>query len=249
MASTLAQWRALSGWYQDAENPDLRCTGRDRTAWKAVKGMNPRDPEAVRTEAARVAGRRRCFVRRRRSRFVVTGGEGHARPTSEIVPAMTLCQPVVSERLKREAGAVSCLAAAVIGLVLAASVGGLESGAHASIIARVSASESDAVLATQNCRYGIRRPKQIVFFCADNGGWVNRLRWSRWGGRIATGTGSYSEKLCVPDCATGGISTFFVRVRLYSRRSCPGRSHRYYQRATLIDQSGRRLARTVPCPL
>ena len=143
----------------------------------------------------------------------------------------------------------SSFGVALIGLVLAVPAGGLQSDAHASTMARMSASHSDVVLATQNCRYGIRRPKQIVFFCADNGGWVNRLRWARWGGRIATGSGRYSEKLCVPDCATGGLSTYAVRIRLYSRRWCPGRSHRYYRQATLIDPSGRRFARDVPCPL
>lgn len=140
------------------------------------------------------------------------------------------------------------MAAAVVVLLAVALSGQISPTADASVRNGASASGSEVVLATQNCRYGIRRPKQIIFFCGDGGGWANGLRWSRWGGRVATGTGSYSEKLCVPDCATGGISTTSVRIRLYRRRACPETSHLYYRRATLIDSGGRRFARTVPCP-
>ncbi len=104
------------------------------------------------------------------------------------------------------------------------------------------------MLATQNCRYGIRRPKAIVFACGDGNWLVNRLRWSRWGGRVAIGTGIERQKSCDPSCAAGRIVSQPVTVRLYRRRACAGRTHLYYRSATLVYNSGRRAAVSVPCP-
>jgi len=132
-------------------------------------------------------------------------------------------------------------------LAAAVAVAALGTGAGVPSVT-VARSARDAVLATEGCTHGIRRPKTIVFFCGDAGAYLTSLRWSRWGGRIAVGTGVYTVKLCEPDCASGGVSTARVTVHLYRRRSCSGRSHLYYHRATMIEAGGRRVAQGVPFP-
>ena len=145
----------------------------------------------------------------------------------------------INELLPRQVAALAVVAA------VAAAMPASE-GAAAPVAAVTSA--RGAVLATEGCTHGIRRPKTIVFFCGDAGAYLTNLRWSRWGGSVAVGTGVYTVKLCEPDCASGGVSTAAVTVHLYRRRSCPDRSHLYYHRATMIETSGRRVGQAVPCP-
>jgi len=136
----------------------------------------------------------------------------------------------------------------VWGLTIAATVAGASLAVDSGAGHAAAAGKAEAILATENCTNGIRRPKTIVFYCGDAGEMLTNLRWSRWGGIVAVGTGVWSVKLCDPDCATGGISKTNVTVRLYKRRSCPERSHRYYRRATIIPSAGKRAKRSIPCP-
>jgi hypothetical protein len=93
----------------------------------------------------------------------------------------------------------------------------------------------------------VQRPTRIIFTCADVGAYADHLRWTKWGGQVAIGTGTFHYNDCIPFCAGGHFHRLTATVHLYKRRGCPGRSHLYYRRATLIT-SGKRQAFSVPCP-
>jgi len=58
------------------------------------------------------------------------------------------------------------------------------------------------------------KPRYIELACADNGLGVQDLTWTSWTATGATGSGSFWEKLCQPNCATGKIGKYPVQVRL-----------------------------------
>lgn len=132
--------------------------------------------------------------------------------------------------------------------VRAAAVGASEPQGRArpSAVARVSTSR--IILASQSCRDGIRRPKAIVFACADFGLSIDHLRWSSWGGRVARGHGTYRYNDCDPYCAARHFHASPAEIHLYRRRRCPGRSHLYYQDATVIPAGGAARKLFVGCP-
>jgi hypothetical protein len=133
----------------------------------------------------------------------------------------------------RKAVPFAAVAAAVAALALP-TAGGAQSGG--------------AILASQSCKDGRQRPTRIVFACADVGLYIDHLRWSSWGGRVAVGRGVYHFNDCIPACAGGRFHTLGATLRLFTRRACPGRSHLYYQRATIIRSDGRRERASVGCP-
>lgn len=115
--------------------------------------------------------------------------------------------------------------------------------------AQPAAHASRIVLATEKCSYGIRRPKLVILACGDGGAWLGALRWRRWGGSVAVGSGVYGHKLCEPDCASGGVQEVPATIRFYRRRACPDRTHLYYHSVTVIEASGARHRWALPCPL
>jgi hypothetical protein len=119
----------------------------------------------------------------------------------------------------------------------------------ATVVPPSRARSDDAVLATQSCSVGRQRPTRVVFACADVGVYADHLRWSTWGGRVAVGRGTYHFNDCEPACVSGSFHTLGVTLRLYTRRACPGKSHLYYQRATIITSDGRRSRGFVGCPI
>ncbi|MDF2823029.1 MAG: hypothetical protein K0R68_437 [Mycobacterium sp.] len=80
-----------------------------------------------------------------------------------------------------------------------------------------SAHADPAVLALPAC-YGAEtlpaeRPAQAIFqFCADAGKQLTDLRWSDWGPGGANGTGTYSYRVCEPNCAAGSTVSLPVVV-------------------------------------
>ncbi|MEA2322034.1 MAG: hypothetical protein QOD81_1884 [Solirubrobacteraceae bacterium] len=119
----------------------------------------------------------------------------------------------------------------------------------ASTAAVARAAADDAVLASQSCGDGRQRPTRIVFACADVGLYVDHLRWSTWAGRVAVGRGIYHYNDCDPFCVSGHFHALSATIRLYTRRACPGRSHLYYQRATILRSDGRREKALIGCPI
>lgn len=112
-----------------------------------------------------------------------------------------------------------------------------------------SAATANSVLATQGCKTGLVRPVSITFFCADAGAVMRKLRWTAWGGSTARGSGTYTEKLCNPTCATGGSLTRRASIRLTKLRKCSGRLGRYYRTASIRLSDGSTRQWAVPCPL
>ncbi len=56
---------------------------------------------------------------------------------------------------------------------------------------------------TWDCEYAEYKPKAITFTCADGGLYVDKIQWTSWSQRGATGTGIFYENLCEPSCAEG----------------------------------------------
>jgi hypothetical protein len=112
-------------------------------------------------------------------------------------------------------------------------------------VAAAAAAGSDK--AVSDCGTGRVKPATIVLFCGDAGQYLTKLRWSRWGGRTAVARGTFNEKTCDPFCAAGGVRQEYATVHLFDARRCPGRSYRYYRRATIFLASGNEHARFA-CP-
>lgn len=58
------------------------------------------------------------------------------------------------------------------------------------------------------------RPASIIVYCGDAGVTVGSITWSSWNRKTATGDGIEYTKVCVPNCAEGGVRTRPVRVLL-----------------------------------
>jgi hypothetical protein len=59
-----------------------------------------------------------------------------------------------------------------------------------------------------------RRPRKIVLACADYNSYVDKLSWSSWTARGATGHGTLVENDCTPSCVAGKFYSYQVVVEL-----------------------------------
>lgn len=84
-----------------------------------------------------------------------------------------------------------------------------------------------------NCSNEQFKPKKIVIACGDAGIWLSKLKWSSWSGSSAKGAGSYNANTCTPDCATGKIKSYPVKVTLSKPKTCSGQTHRAFKQAAL----------------
>jgi len=67
---------------------------------------------------------------------------------------------------------------------------------------------------TYDCEFPVQRPEQIMLTCADGGMIVTDIKWQTWNSKGATGTGTYSQNMCEPNCAEGKRVEVPVRLRL-----------------------------------
>jgi hypothetical protein len=88
------------------------------------------------------------------------------------------------------------------------------------------AAQRHVTLPASRCRVyvtgtGVRsyRPS-IVYFGASAR--IFAIRWRRWGGPVAVGTGIFPANNCIPNCAEGSITDHPVTIRLSRRRLCNG---------------------------
>jgi hypothetical protein len=67
-----------------------------------------------------------------------------------------------------------------------------------------------------NCETkGKVKPKIIALACADDGIFVNKIKWTKWTSKTAKGTGTLRVNSCLPkDCANGIIDTYPVKITL-----------------------------------
>jgi hypothetical protein len=56
---------------------------------------------------------------------------------------------------------------------------------------------------TYDCEFPVQRPEQIMLTCADGGMIITEIKWQSWEVKGATGTGTYSQNICLPNCAEG----------------------------------------------
>ncbi len=67
---------------------------------------------------------------------------------------------------------------------------------------------------TWDCEYPEYKPKAITLTCADGGLYVDRIQWTSWSQKGATGTGIFYENLCEPSCAEGKQVSEEVKIKL-----------------------------------
>ena len=92
------------------------------------------------------------------------------------------------------------------------------------------------------------KPKKIVIACGDAGIWLGKLKWSSWTGASAKGTGVYNQNEGTPDCATGKIKSYPVKVKLSKVKTCPGQTNPAFKQATLTQANGKSAKVTFRCP-
>lgn len=71
-----------------------------------------------------------------------------------------------------------------------------------------------------NCQKQVYKPKTITVFCADAGVIISKVKYSSYGAKTATGTGTAAVNLCEPNCAAGKTKNFKVKFTLSKVTQC-----------------------------
>jgi hypothetical protein len=72
------------------------------------------------------------------------------------------------------------------------------------------------------------RPAEVDVRCADNSLVADHLRWSGWGGSVATAIGTAVINACeFTDCHTGAYQAYRVVLTVSGMVACPKGSHAY----------------------
>lgn len=83
-------------------------------------------------------------------------------------------------------------------------------------VSRVSASDpaanADHTYLIDCSRQPVVRPAQVTLTCADANTALTHVRWQTWGGPDASGTATYVENDCTPDCAAGTLAHYRALV-------------------------------------
>ena len=77
---------------------------------------------------------------------------------------------------------------------------------------------------TYSCEFPVQRPESITLTCADGGMLVTDIQWNKWTINGASGSGTYSENICEPNCAEGRRINVEVTVRLSEPLQYKGRN-------------------------
>jgi hypothetical protein len=84
------------------------------------------------------------------------------------------------------------------------------------------------------------KPSLYILACGDAGAKIINMRWATWGGQAAFGSGTYSLRVCIPNCVNGKTVTFPILAALWRVKPLPGQSGvRYFTRLTLIFTGNR----------
>lgn len=70
------------------------------------------------------------------------------------------------------------------------------------------------------CTKSQAKPSTIVLFCGDDNAYVNKIRWSAFGGATAKGSGTYTFNPCKPDCAAGKFQSYGVTFTASQAKPC-----------------------------
>lgn len=124
--------------------------------------------------------------------------------------------------------------ALIVGIVLISALVAFVSGA------RATAQTSVWFKGTAQARHV--RPSTL-WLSGDGTLEVYRVRWSRWGGRVAVGTGVAKYHGCLPFCFNAPRHSVTVTVRLWNVVNCleafddgPFRDQDFYNRVTLYTR-------------
>ena len=105
-------------------------------------------------------------------------------------------------------------------------VSGVTCAALASAPASVASSSASKVyIAAKGCTGSSYKPTSVVFACADGNLYATKLKYSTYGSREASATGTIHLNACTPNCAQGKFQTkpgsvrFTKVVRCKDRRS------------------------------
>ena len=90
---------------------------------------------------------------------------------------------------------------------------------------------------TWDCETAAYMPESITITCADGGIFVEKIQWSSWSQKGASGVGIFSENLCEPNCAEGKRVTAPVKITLSNLAEQNGK---YYLRTLDITTSNRK---------
>ncbi|MRH88562.1 hypothetical protein GFY24_14090 [Nocardia sp. SYP-A9097] len=67
---------------------------------------------------------------------------------------------------------------------------------------------------TRTADKAVQRPSNMLLACGDGGLWVKDITWTSWGPDTAEGEGTQSRRVCVPNCAAGGVATAPTHITL-----------------------------------
>lgn len=67
---------------------------------------------------------------------------------------------------------------------------------------------------TRTADQAVQRPSNILLACGDGGLWVKDITWTSWGPNTAEGDGTQSRRVCLPNCAAGGVRTAPTHITL-----------------------------------
>ena len=83
-----------------------------------------------------------------------------------------------------------------------------------------SAQNTNLRVFVSNCEKQVYKPKSITVFCADAGVVITKVKYSSYGAKKATGTGTAAVNLCEPNCAAGKTKNFKVKFTLSKVTQC-----------------------------
>jgi len=84
------------------------------------------------------------------------------------------------------------------------------------------------------------KPTSYILACGDAGAFIFKMQWASWGGQAAFGSGTYSLRVCIPNCAQGKTVTFPILAALWRVKPLPAhRAVHYFTRLTLIFTGNR----------
>ena len=70
------------------------------------------------------------------------------------------------------------------------------------------------------------KPSTIVLACADYNSLIQKITWTSWTRKLASGTGTLVQNDCLPDCAAGHFHRYPVLVILWANQRY-GNGQRY----------------------
>jgi hypothetical protein len=112
-------------------------------------------------------------------------------------------------------------------LVAIAAAGGL------ALIGTGAAGAGDVIYAPKDCTKPKVEPRRITLSCADDGILLKRLGWDEWNQDKVRGQGKLLINDCDPNCASGTIGRYDVKVRLLNPQTytCGAQTVMMYRRA------------------